>query len=80
MVPNKVVSMKMARKRLAKARRPKLQITIFGRAMEWLTSRTTKGTVLLAGVLAGLIMGAMVAAATSSVGNTDASAYVEVLD
>jgi hypothetical protein len=69
MMPGKVIPISEARRRLpakvkpkAKTRKP--QSDVWQRVKAWLSSRTTNGAVLLVGVLAGMVLGAMVAAAT----------------
>ncbi|HYF94836.1 MAG TPA: hypothetical protein VD969_21695 [Symbiobacteriaceae bacterium] len=64
MVPNKVIHIRDARRRVAKAKkkqRAPRKPGLLQRISQWLTHGTTRGTVLLAGVVAGLVMGAVVA-------------------
>lgn len=69
MIPAKVIHIREIRRRSARAKKKKVQArrgpTVMQNLWSWLTSRTTKGTVLLAGVLAGLVAGAMISSVLS---------------
>lgn len=81
MMPNNVIHIREARRRVAKAkkkqrgpRRPGL----VQRLTEWLMHGTTRGTVLLAGVVAGLVMGAVVATVLAGPAHTAVVQQAEV--
>ncbi|HWI61990.1 MAG TPA: hypothetical protein VNT75_09140 [Symbiobacteriaceae bacterium] len=69
MVPNKVIHIREARRRLVQAKKrrsgPK-KSPLAMRISAWLTSGTTKGTALMTGLVAGLLTGAVVLSVLSA--------------
>ena len=81
MIPNKVIHIRDARRRVAKAKRKQRaprRPSLLKRLSDWLMHGTTRGTVLLAGVVAGLVMGAVVATVLSAPAQSAANQQVEV--
>lgn len=64
MLPNKVIPIGEARRRVAtrvRAKTRKARADVWVRAKAWLSSRATNGITLLVGVLAGSVVGALLA-------------------
>lgn len=91
--PGKVIALHAARRRVVASRearvravakrrigKPTQRVGLLQGAVDWLTGSTTKGTILLAAIVAGLVFGAVVSTAVVAAQNAHTAAAASLVE